>query len=127
MRLVIVASRSCGHCRKYARMAGEYVPVSLFDVSNIKALKRQITGVPYSILYDDNTVIGEWQGTNLEPLFDLMEGEKMKIRFLIDCVDKHTGKPYKKGSVRTFPEARAKEIIATGAAKEVKSDKRDSE
>lgn len=128
MRLVIVASSNCPHCSKYAREAGKYVPVSLFDIAHIKQLKRRITGVPYSLLYDDNTLIGEWQGANLEPLFALMEGDKMKIRFRITCRDKYTGVQYKKGSVRTFPEARAKEIIATGAATEVKSrDKRDSE
>lgn len=119
MRLVVIASRSCGHCTKYARLAGEYIPVNVFDISQIKTLKRKITGVPYSILYDDDTVIAEWQGADLEPLFEYMEGPKMKVRFTTDCHDKYTLKLYKKGTVREFPEQRARELIEAGVAKEV--------
>lgn len=42
----------------------------------------------------------------------------MKIKFTAPCVDKNTGDNYRKGMIKEFPDERAKEIIATGYARE---------
>ena len=44
----------------------------------------------------------------------------MKIKFIRDCTDKYTGKKYKIGDELVFPIDRAKEILETGYAIEVK-------
>ena len=120
MRLVVIASPGCGHCNKYAQEASEYVPVKLFPLSHIKKLGRKISGVPYSLLYDDQTIIAEWQGADIAPLFSYMKDEKMKVRFKINCRDKYTNEEYRKGRTKEFPRPRAQELIQAGAATEVK-------
>lgn len=47
----------------------------------------------------------------------------MKLKFLCDCVDKHTKKEYRAGREYEFDDARAKEILATGHVEEVKEEK----
>jgi hypothetical protein len=44
----------------------------------------------------------------------------MKLRFKCECVDKHTGQTYRRLGVYEFDDDRAKEILATGRAEEVK-------
>lgn len=117
-RLVIITSRSCPHCRNYVRRATEYLPATVFDLSEIKAVKRKITGVPYTFVYDDETVLKEWQGANIEPLFECMEEKNMKVKFLVDTVDKYNRTYYKRNTVREFPAERAEELIKAGVAKE---------
>ena len=47
----------------------------------------------------------------------------MKLKFLCDCVDKHTKKEYRAGKEYEFDDDRAKEILATGHVEEVKEEK----
>lgn len=47
----------------------------------------------------------------------------MKLRFSCECVDKYNGKTYRRGCTYDFDEDRAKEILATGRADEVKEEK----
>ena len=42
-----------------------------------------------------------------------------KLKFIWDCMDKHTRKNYDKGSIHEFEDVRADEIVATGYAKVV--------
>jgi hypothetical protein len=116
MLLKIVTSRSCGHCKKYAELAARYVPVETVDLLQDPTVRS----VPYSRLYDENTLVAEWSGANIEPLFESLRGEYMRIRFKMDCYDKYTGQLYKKGAVKMMPEERAKELIEAGVASEVK-------
>lgn len=44
----------------------------------------------------------------------------MKLRFNCECVDKYTNQKYRRGCVYEFDEDRAKEILATKRADEVK-------
>ena len=121
MTLEIITHHSCAHCRRYAELARKYAEVVEYDIS-VKPVKT----TPYSYLYDNGTLIAEWEGATLQPLFDLMGGPRMKLRFSRECRDKHTNEVYKKGSKREFPEQRAKELIAAGVAVEIKpkNDKR---
>lgn len=47
----------------------------------------------------------------------------MKIKFKCDCKDKHTKKQYRAGFEYDIEDVRAKEILATGYAEEVKEQK----
>lgn len=49
----------------------------------------------------------------------------MKIKFLSECKDKNTGVKYKIGDELVFPVDRAKEILSTGYAIEIKEEKTD--
>lgn len=49
----------------------------------------------------------------------------MKIKFLRECKDKNTGVKYKIGDELVFPAERAKEILNTGYAIEIKKEKTD--
>lgn len=117
MLLKITTSKSCPHCKNYARLAERYVDVETADLMTDPTVRS----VPYSRLYDDNTLVAEWAGANIEPLFDALEGQFMRIRFKMDCYDKYTGSLYKKGAVKMLPEQRARELIEAGVASEVKS------
>lgn len=120
MKIEIITHHTCAHCRRYAELARKYAEVVEYDIS-VKPAK----GVPYSRLYDNGTLIAEWQGATLQPLFDFIGGPKMRVRFSITCRDKYTGETYKKGAIRSFPDKRAKELIAEGVAVEVKARKND--
>lgn len=117
MILKVITSRACGHCKKYVALAERYINVETADIMT----DPSVHAVPYSRLYDDNTLVAEWGGANIEPLFESLRGEYMRIRFKMDCYDKYTGQLYKKGAVKMFPEARCKELIDAGVATEVKS------
>jgi hypothetical protein len=117
MILKVITSKSCGHCKNYVRLAERYVDVETADIMTDPSVRS----VPYSRLYDENTLVAEWAGANIEPLFENLRGEYMRIRFKMDCYDKYTGQLYKKGAVKMMPEERAKELIEAGVASEVKT------
>ena len=117
MLLKIITSKSCPHCKNYVRLAERYVDVETADIMTDPSVRC----VPYSRLYDDNTLVAEWGGANIEPLFESLRGEYMRVRFKMDCYDKYTGQLYKKGAVKMLPEQRCKELIDAGVAAEVKS------
>ena len=119
MELTVITSKGCGHCRAYInaiRAAAPHIDIKTVWLDEMKS--RRPEQVPHTYLYDEGTLIREWAGATLRPIFDLED--HMKIRFKRDARDKYTGQKYKKGSVKDFPEARAQEIIATGIATEVK-------
>lgn len=117
MILKVITSGACGHCKKYVALAERYINVETADILT----DPSVHAVPYSRLYDENTLIAEWSGANIEPLFDALKEDYMRIRFVTECIDKFTGQLYKKGAVKMFPKERANELIELGVAKEVKS------
>lgn len=44
-----------------------------------------------------------------------------KLKFIWDCMDKHTRKNYDKGSIHEFDDVRADEIVATGYAEVIEA------
>lgn len=117
MVLKIITSKTCPHCKPYVRLAQKYVEVETADI----LADPSVRSVPYSRLYDQGTLIAEWGGANIEPLFKSLEGDYMRVRFKMETIDKYTGQRYKKGSVKMFKDQRAQELIEAGVAVEVKA------
>ena len=120
MLLKIITSKACPHCKNYARLAERYVDVETADIMT----DPTVHSVPYSRLYDNGTLIAEWGGANIEPLFESLRGDYMRVRFKVETIDKYTGQFYKKGEIKLFKENRAQELIDAGVAEEVKSKKK---
>ena len=108
----VVTSSSCSHCRAYVQELSKYIQVIEYDV--LQGV-RKVKAVPYSFLYVDGTLVNEWLGNDIRPLFK--EVEEVKVKFTRECQDKYTGEIYKENSVKEFPKERAEELIQLKVAK----------
>ena len=116
IELQVVTNKSCSHCKRYIKEAEQYVKkLTILDILQDPSVAR----VPHSRLFDNGTLVAEWDGMKVDPILAYIGGDNMKIKFTMECRDKYTGETYKRGSTREVAKERAQELIESGVAKVV--------